>query len=219
MLDVIPKVALDSSEGQQLLTESLIKQTVLIRLFNKQQKQGFCGLASAAHVMSFQVLAHKYPDPSIHDQCDITDVRYTEDNIFEHEETRSVIGSAQDVQQKNEGTSLKEIGDLLKMHGFVVVMKSGDESHVDEFRQLAIEALSSTASGVILNFHHYSKVNWGHFSPLGAYHQKTDRFLIMDTRHDHPYVWVKVSDLYPLINTLDPFTNQSRGYLISKSNL
>nr|XP_054772015.1 glutathione gamma-glutamylcysteinyltransferase-like [Lytechinus pictus] len=218
MLDIIPKVSLDSPEGQALLRESSIKQTLLIRLSSKQLKNGFCGFTSVAHIMSFHALARKYPDTSLHDHCDVSDIRYTEVNIFDHKETQSVLGTAEYFDKRFQGASLTEIEQLLKLHGLSVVTKLGNESDAEEFRRLAKEALSSNQSGVILNFYHFSKVKWGHFSPLAAYHEKTDRFLLLDTRDDHPYVWVRVADLFPLINTLDSLTKKSRGFLIATSN-
>ena len=56
----------------------------------------------------------------------------------------------------------------------------------------------------------------GHISPLGAYDEKSDRFLILDVaRYKYPPVWVKTEDLFEAMNTPDPDNdNKTRGYVL-----
>ena len=56
----------------------------------------------------------------------------------------------------------------------------------------------------------------GHISPLGAYDEKADRFLILDVaRYKYPPVWVKTSDLFDAMNTTDSDNNnKTRGYAV-----
>ena len=56
----------------------------------------------------------------------------------------------------------------------------------------------------------------GHISPLGAYDEKADRFLILDVaRYKYPPVWVKTSDLFDAMNTTDAGNdNKTRGYVL-----
>jgi len=59
----------------------------------------------------------------------------------------------------------------------------------------------------------------GHISPLAAYDEDTDRFLILDVaRYKYPPVWVTAADLYGAMNTKDSDNDDKmRGYvLISK---
>jgi hypothetical protein len=59
----------------------------------------------------------------------------------------------------------------------------------------------------------------GHISPLAAYNQKTDRFLILDvSRYKYPPVWVKTTDLWRAIATVDPASNKTRGFVLVSRN-
>ena len=59
----------------------------------------------------------------------------------------------------------------------------------------------------------------GHISPLAAYDEKSDRFLILDVaRYKYPPVWVKTADLFDAMNTPDPDNdNKTRGYVLISS--
>lgn len=53
----------------------------------------------------------------------------------------------------------------------------------------------------------------GHISPLGAYDDKTDSFLVMDVNpNTAPWVWVKASDLIGAMRTFD--VKENRGFLL-----
>ena len=74
---------------------------------------------------------------------------------------------------------------------------------------------------VIVNY--YRKAlgqEWGgHISPLAAYDEKQDKFLILDVaRYKYPPVWVSSADLYAAMNTPDIVNSgKTRGYvLVSK---
>ena len=56
----------------------------------------------------------------------------------------------------------------------------------------------------------------GHFSPLGAYDEKEDRFLVLDVaRYKYPPAWVRATDLFAAMNTPDSDNdNQTRGYVV-----
>jgi Phytochelatin synthase len=55
----------------------------------------------------------------------------------------------------------------------------------------------------------------GHISPLAAYSEKTDRFLILDvSRYKYPPVWVKASDLWNSMNTVDTDSGKTRGFVV-----
>ncbi len=57
---------------------------------------------------------------------------------------------------------------------------------------------------------------FGHISPLAAYDEKADRFLILDVaRYKYPPAWVKASDLFDAMNTPDPSNGgKTRGYVV-----
>ncbi len=56
----------------------------------------------------------------------------------------------------------------------------------------------------------------GHFSPVAAYHESTDRCLILDVaRFKYSPYWVSVTDLYEAMKPLDPTTKKSRGWFMN----
>ena len=53
----------------------------------------------------------------------------------------------------------------------------------------------------------------GHISPLGAFDETSDSFLVMDVNPtNHPWVWVPASALFAAMATKD--TAENRGYLL-----
>ncbi len=56
----------------------------------------------------------------------------------------------------------------------------------------------------------------GHISPLAAYDEDTDRFLILDvSRYKYPPVWVGAEALFAGMNTSDSDNDdRSRGFVI-----
>lgn len=55
----------------------------------------------------------------------------------------------------------------------------------------------------------------GHFSPIAAYHAKSDSTLVLDTaRFKYSPYFVKISDLYEAMLPIDPDTSRSRGVLL-----
>ena len=55
----------------------------------------------------------------------------------------------------------------------------------------------------------------GHISPIAAYNQRTDRFLILDvSRYKYPPVWVKAVDLWQAIATVDTDAGKTRGFVL-----
>lgn len=55
----------------------------------------------------------------------------------------------------------------------------------------------------------------GHFSPIAAYHEESDRCLILDVaRFKYAPYWVSVTDLFEATKPLDPTTMQSRGWFM-----
>ena len=59
-----------------------------------------------------------------------------------------------------------------------------------------------------------SQNSGGHISPVAAYHEGEDRFLILDvSRYKYPPVWVKAAALWDAMAAVDQGSKQSRGYL------
>ena len=120
---------------------------------------------------------------------------------------------------------MPQVYELLKQHGRNVQIHHADTQTVEEFRTLAADALSHKDSswGVIANYdenqlqQHLSvplQGICGHFSPLGAYHAASDRFLLLDVWYNAPEVWVKTDDLFTTMQSVDPDSKKFRGFII-----
>jgi len=114
--------------------------------------------------------------------------------------------------------TLDQLGGILSLYPVAVEVHHAETGGVDEFRRLASESLASLNRFVIVNYLRrvLGEEIGGHISPLGAYDEKSDRFLILDVaRYKYPPVWVKTADLFDAMNTLDSDNdNKTRGYVL-----
>lgn len=54
----------------------------------------------------------------------------------------------------------------------------------------------------------------GHISPIAAYNEQTDRFLILDvSRYKYPPIWVKAEALWQAMATMDSVSGKTRGFV------
>jgi hypothetical protein len=77
------------------------------------------------------------------------------------------------------------------------------------------ESLKRAHDYAIINYSRKSlgQPGGGHLSPVGAYDENSDSFLILDVNPSGgPWVWVESKDLIDAMNTFD--TIENRGYLI-----
>ncbi len=229
----IINIHLDSHEGQKLLQESQASQPLLIKLFRKQENNTFCGVQSSALLLSAQHFGAKFPDAASQKDCNLEAPPYLEGNMFSYAETKAAMEEAVvDVK----GSTMDQVYNVFKQHGRKVKKYHTETISVDEFRSMALEALSHQDSswGVIVNyaenqlqtdlrvplhesFNLPEDVIVGHFSPLGAYHAATDRFLLLDVWYEAYEVWVKTEDLYRTMQTVDTDSGKYRGCIILES--
>ncbi|XP_071510868.1 uncharacterized protein [Diadema antillarum] len=212
-------IALYSADGQNLWNDTAIRQTLLVRIFSKQRAMGYCGVQTAGLLMSARYFGKKYPDEREQTLCDVSDVPYRDTNLFSFPETTNVLDEE---RVREVGATLKQLHDLFRSFEIPARRIHADDSNVDEFRSLAMAALSHTDSsqGVVVNYEYHWKqgeevIKVGHFSPLAAYHQQSDRFLLLDTWLDGQEEWVKTEDIFKQMNGVDPDASIRRGYIIT----
>jgi hypothetical protein len=202
-------VTLSSSEGESLF-ESSSHQSFwqLMPFFTTQLNLTYCGPASASMVLN----ALNIPAP--------TSPIYAPFKLFDQNDffTPDVLKIVTPTQVNMRGASIEELSDAIRTFGVDVTMAYGTESTEEEFRQAANAAVSSSNQFVIVNFYrkHIQEDGGGHFSPLAAYDEKTDRFLLLDVaRYKYPAVWVKTADLYKAISlNKEGKPEKIRGYMI-----
>lgn len=181
----------------------------LSRYFAPQKNLAYCGVASS--VMVLNALPVPRPTTAPHAPYAF----FTQENFFTP--AVSAVRSAEKVASA--GMSLTELGAVLAAHeGVKTEVIYADRSTVETFRDRAREQLKTADGFVLINYLRtiVGQEGGGHISPLAAYHEKTDRFLILDVSpYKYPPVWVPTSLLWSSLQALTSGENKrSRGYVI-----
>ena len=161
--------------------------SLLSNQFVTQINQAYCGVASS--VMVLNALGLPAPESALYKPFRV----FTQENFFDRAETKKVISA--DLVSKR-GMTLAQLGDLLSSHGAKVQVYHGSDVDLDRFRSLLVQNLSKRDNFAIVNYLRKTigQERGGHISPIAAYNQRTDRFLILDvSRYKYPPVWVKSS--------------------------
>lgn len=117
------------------------------------------------------------------------------------------------------GLSLDDFAKILtSTYQLNVIKKHISKNNVNEindFRRIIKEVLSDKNRFIAVNFNGkiIGNKTGGHISLIGAYHEKSDSVLILDTAlHKNPWYFVDIEDLFTAMNSVDFKTY--RGYLI-----
>ncbi|XP_022097052.1 glutathione gamma-glutamylcysteinyltransferase 1-like [Acanthaster planci] len=218
---VIDPITLESEEGQQLLDEAEACQYILVDMFDFQAHSSHCGIQSAALLIASYECgkACRAAGYCSFRHCEDIKKQYHGFAMFNFKETQDII--THDVI-KTRGTTLEDVTQILQNHKHEATAYLAQESSLDEFRQLAVEAVrqEDSSAGVIVNFQRYllgqigEVSQYGHHSPLCAYHKGSDRFLMLDTNVGKPKLWLKTEDLFQSMQDVDVATGKSRGFVI-----
>jgi hypothetical protein len=202
-------IGFDSIEGEKLLLESKSKDNFfpLSMQFVTQINQTYCGVASM--VMVLNSLKIPAPEAAEYKPYHV----FTQENFFNNENTKKVISP--DIVARR-GMTLAQMGGLLASYGLKVKVYPASETNLEQFRKLAIASLNQPGNFVIVNYLRkvIGEKEGGHISPLAAYNQQTDRFLILDvSRYKYPPVWVKSAELWKAMATVDSDSQKTRGFV------
>jgi hypothetical protein len=207
-------VDLNSEQGEKFFLESGAHEAYfpIASNFVTQKTQAYCGVASMVMVLN----ALRAPAPASSEYAPFR--TFTQDNILD-DGSDAVIPRDLIARQ---GMTLDQLGGVLALHPVVAEIHHAADGGLDAFRDAARAALGARDKFVIINYLRkiLGQQAGGHISPLAAYDDKTDMFLVMDVaRYKYPPVWVKASDLFDSMNTPDAANdNKTRGYvLVSKA--
>lgn len=207
-------IAFNSHEGEKLLFESQSRDDFfpLGMQFVTQNTQTYCGVASIVMVLNgLQIPA---PEAQQYSPYRV----FTQENFFNNEATRKVL--APEVVSRM-GMTLEQIGQLLASYGVKVKVYHAADTNLEDFRKLVSQNLKQPANFVLVNYlrKEIGQEKGGHISPIAAYNEKTDRFLIMDVaRYKYPPIWVKTADLWKAMVTLDSVSGKTRGFVFVSRN-
>jgi hypothetical protein len=200
----------NSAEGEKLLIESQARQDYfpLSLYFVTQDNLAFCGVASMVMVLN----ALAIPAPEV---PELRNYRFfTQENIFINPKTQQ-IATAETVARH--GMTLDQLSQLLASYPVRTIVYYGSDVRLDQFRTLIVKNLQEPNNFVIVNYLRktISQEGGGHISPVAAYDEATDRFLILDvSRYKYPPIWVKAAELWAAIATIDPASNKTRGFVL-----
>jgi hypothetical protein len=203
-------IRLDSEAGAQLLIDSQARRAYwpLSVQFVTQKNQAYCGVASM--VMVLNAMGVKAP-PAVGYEPFAT---FTQDNLL-NERTEAILPQQTLMKQ---GMTLTELGRILGSYAVAVTVTHADDVGLEKFRHTASRQLATPGGYVLANYlrRAIGQETGGHISPLAAYDETSDRFLILDvSRYKYPPVWVAASELYGAMNTVDKDNEgRRRGYVL-----
>ena len=225
----------NSGESAERLSRSSHKTDffALSNHFISQDNSIFCGPVSSAIVLNALRLGKREGLPRdrqsiaedemawLWEGADPFYGKYTPNNVLnERTKTRlEVLGKPIliDGEPKSDfGLQLHQLAQVLRSHGARVVTRVVDDGA--DAAAVRRELAANLAAGddfVLVNYARRSlgQQGGGHISPLGAYDERSDSFLIMDVNPNRaPWVWVRSDDLVAAMRTFD--TVENRGYLL-----
>lgn len=202
-------VYVDTQRGAELFDEARVKGQfwTICRYFISEKFLTYCGIAASVTVLNS--LGIDAPDePQIYPYK-----MFTQDNIF----TDEVLHHRRPLEVEKGGSTLEQLATMLGALPIKVDTYYGSDLDLESCRQLLIETLASSDRRVIVDFNRKTlgQKGSGHFSPLAAYHEGEDRFLLMDVaRYKAPPCWVKAPMLHEALLGIDTTSGKSRGFLI-----
>ncbi|WP_223515204.1 phytochelatin synthase family protein [Pseudomonas sp. GL-R-26] len=193
-----------SIEGKHLLATASARADFdqLAPYFVQQSRRAFCGVASATIVIN----AILHPQPPV-----------TQSTLF----TPAASAVRSEIAVSFAGLTLEQLAEIIKVHGLQVRTIHAVQSNVESFRNMARATLSEPSEFLIVNFDRTTleEEGMGHISPVGAYSAETDRLLVMDVAATkYPYTWIPVQELWNAMNTVDPDSRQTRGFLLVRAS-
>ena len=205
--------------------------------FESQTNKAFCGPTSATIVLNALRAANdrieKPQDASLvpagvrqrlGGAFDPLYHRYTQYDVFNAEAAAvktpaEVLGAPRTPGAKPDpGLQLRQLQALLAANGVASTLRIVDDALADETIRAELKTnLASADDYVIVNYTRAAlgQEGGGHISPLGAYDEASDSFLILDVNpNGHTWVWAPAAMLIHAMRTTDGTEN--RGYLLVK---
>ncbi len=201
--------------------------------FESQDNAIVCGLASSTIVLNALRLGGKAELPVDKSSIALTErdylpedfdpffKKYTQTSVLTPSAKKriEIFGKPVTINGKETadfGMQLRQLQQALESNGLHVKLNVvTDKADVKKIKAELIQNLKTKNDYVLVNYARKAlgQTGGGHISPLGAYDQKSDSFLVMDVNPNKaPWVWVKASDLIAAMKTFD--TIENRGYLL-----
>jgi hypothetical protein len=202
-------VTLVSDEGRLRIERSKHRADFvpLMATFDTQERQTLCSVATGVTILNALPIERPV-DPKY------APYRYfTQANYF-NERIDAIIDRSTTLRI---GQTLQQAAAVMAAHGAVTMAYHAGDSSVDEFRRIAKANMDKPNDYIAINFrrNHIGQPPGAHFSPLAAYDEASDSFLVLDVaRYKFPPVWVTAADLFDAMNTLDTDSGKTRGFIV-----
>ena len=228
-------VGWQSAESLERLARSAHKTDFfpLSNHFISQDNSIFCGPVSSAIVLNALRLGRRDGLPK--DRASIAQEelawlppgadpfygKYTPNNVFtdEAKSRLEVLGKPIPIggeSRSDFGFQLHQLAELLRSHDLDVELRVVDDgADASAIRSELVGNLTAAGDYVLVNYARKAlgQPGGGHISPLGAYDEASDSFLILDVNPNRaPWVWVAADDLIAAMRTFD--TVENRGYVL-----
>jgi len=225
-----------SKESQARLHSSNHKQDFfeLSMHYQSQENKMFCGVASVAIILNALRMNKENAQIPLDTStvgCDEMAYmpegfcphwnRYTQRNVLaKSPKSRiEVFGKPHALNgdnKENYGLTIYELADLIECNGAIATpVECKDLPNYEQRKQDLIKVLDTPDQYIIAHFSRpaLNQNGNGHLSPLVAYDQDSDSFLLMDTNTmSNNWVWIDANKLLEAMNTFDnPYW---RGYMV-----
>lgn len=149
--------------------------------------------------------------------------RYTQNDFFDKggavKTKEEVFGKPKkEGARPSGGIQLRELTGMLQAHGLDAQARVADDKLSDaQIKAELIQNLGTENDYVVVNYFRpvIGQKGGGHISPLAAYDEKSDSFLVLDVNpNGQPWVWIPSDALIKSMRTKD--TDENRGYVLVK---
>jgi hypothetical protein len=206
--------ALDSPAGKKLLAEA--EATAFYRMIEFSAPQAYkthCGPATAALCLNFVGIAppREGAAPALFNQAD----------FIQNPAVRAALPAGAYPKAGPPlpaGMTLGELAASMRAFGADVEERPASTGSESTFRDDVRAAVRGQRSAIAVNFDRARVTpggGGGHHSVLAAFHEQSDRVLLLDTApYKYGFTWLRVGDLFRAMTGSDDASKKSRGYLI-----
>ena len=208
-------IPLQSAEGTRLLEESGARANfyALIQHLTSQQKLSYCGVASAVTVLNTLQLTNTPLCQSLDNK-----VAFFDQVNFFTKPVEQVVPQSVVLKQ---GFTLEQWAGAVGSYGVKTEAwhcgTADGQADYAAFLAHAKAALVNSNQFLVVNFSRkvLKQAGTGHFSPVGAYNGKANKFLVLDVaQFKYPAFWVDANLLWEAMATVDSVSLKNRGFVV-----
>jgi hypothetical protein len=198
----------DSLEGRQRQDNSQHKTNLykLLRFYEAQTRKSYCGIAAAVialNSLGIQTAKSQHLENSYF---------FTQESFFDGK-----VGEAIDpILINKRGLTLSEMALIMDTQPLAATVYEAASLTDAEIRNKIVSALINP-SQIVIALYHRKELNQegkGHWSPVAAYDQNSDSFLVLDVaRYRYPPAWINAKAFIAGMKALNS-TGHSRGFVI-----